>query len=84
MTELGIILDFKDKVITIDIDEIKLPMRSIDYLPSSNKESLSFNSRLANYEPKSTELATQRVVKYWMQNMKKQISQKLLKIIAHI
>ena len=38
MTELGIILDFKEQIITID--EIKLPMRSINNLPSSNKEAL--------------------------------------------
>ena len=48
MTELGIILDFKDNVITID--EIKLPKRSIEVLPSSNKKALSFNSCLANDE----------------------------------
>ncbi len=35
MTELGIILDFKDQMITID--EINLPMQSINDLPSSNK-----------------------------------------------
>ena len=56
MAELGIILDFKYKVITID--EIKLPMRSIEDMHSSNKEAFSFNSCLANDEPKSTELAT--------------------------
>jgi hypothetical protein len=36
MTELGIILDFKEQIITID--EIKLPMRRIYDLPSSNNE----------------------------------------------
>ena len=62
MTELGIILDFKHKMITID--EIKFPMRNIKDLPTSNKKALSYNTRLANkYEPTSTELATQRVVK---------------------
>ena len=53
MTELGIILDFKEQIITID--EIKLPMRSIKDLPSSNKEALSYQNCLANDEPKSTE-----------------------------
>ena len=38
MTELVIILDFKEQIITID--EIKLPMRNINNLPSSNKEAL--------------------------------------------
>jgi len=38
-------------------------MRSIKDLPSYNKEAFSFNNRLANDEPKSTELATQCVVK---------------------
>ena len=61
MVELGIILNFKEKMITVD--EIKLPMRSIEDLPSSNRDALSFNTRLANEEPRSTEVATQRVVK---------------------
>ena len=42
MTELGIILDFKHRMITID--EIKLPMRNIKDLPASNKKSLSYNT----------------------------------------
>ena len=62
MNELGIILDFSEKMITID--SIKLPMRSIKNLPKSNKEALDFNTTLArSVEPKSTELATQRIVK---------------------
>jgi hypothetical protein len=61
MTELGIILDFKEKIITID--EIKLPMQSIKDLPSSNKEALRYKNCMKNDEPKATELATQRVVK---------------------
>ena len=61
MTELGIILDFKDGIITIN--ENKLPMQSIRDFPSSNKEALCFNNCLANNEPKSTEVVTQRVVK---------------------
>ena len=62
MEAIGIILDFIAKVITID--SIKLPMRSINKLPTSKKEALGFNSSLAkNQEPKSTELATQRIVK---------------------
>ena len=39
-------------------------MQSIDKLPTSNKEALGFNNSLAkNQEPKSTELATQHIVK---------------------
>ena len=38
MTELGIILDFKYRVITVD--EIKLPMQNIKDLPASNKKAL--------------------------------------------
>ena len=56
----------------ITIDEIKLPMRDIKDLPASNKKALSFNTRLANkYEPQSTELATQRVVKILDANYEK-------------
>ncbi len=33
MKEYGIILDFRDKMITVD--EVKLPMRSINYLQGS-------------------------------------------------
>ena len=36
MTELGIILDFKEQIITID--EIKLPVQNINDFPSSNEE----------------------------------------------
>jgi hypothetical protein len=57
MEAIGIILNFVDKVITID--QIVLPMRSIDELPTSNRKALRFNNSLAkNQEPKSTELAT--------------------------
>ena len=61
MTELGIILDFKEHIITID--EIILPMQSINDLPSFNKEALSYLNCLANDESISTELATQQMVK---------------------
>ena len=62
MEELGIILDFNNKLITID--SIKLPMQSIDELPTSNEEALGYNNSLAkNQEPKSTELATQHIIK---------------------
>jgi hypothetical protein len=61
MEAIGIILNFVDKVITID--QIVLPMRSIEELPASNKKALRLNNSLAkNQEPKSTESATQRIV----------------------
>jgi hypothetical protein len=61
MTELGIILDFKEQMITID--EIKLPMRSINDLPSSNKEVSSYQNCMKNNEPKATEIATHGSIK---------------------
>ncbi len=39
MNELGIVFDFKDKIITLD--EIQLPMRSIHELPTSRKKNWS-------------------------------------------
>ncbi len=61
MEAIGIILNFVDKVITID--QVVLPMQSINKLLTSNKKALGFNNSLAkNMEPKSTELATQRIV----------------------
>ena len=61
MNDLGIILDFKSKIVTVD--DIELPMRSIERLPTSNKKALNFNNSVArNIEPKSTEFATQRIV----------------------
>ena len=39
-------------------------MQSIDEFPTSNKKALGFNTILAkNMEPKSTEIATQRIVR---------------------
>ena len=61
LNELGIILNFKQKMITID--EIELPMRSIDQLPTSRRRALTLSNSLAkSKEPDSTEQATQRVV----------------------
>ncbi len=55
----GIILDFKDKMITVD--EIKLPMRNINYLQGSSTIcALRLNQSLA-MEPQSTQDATKRV-----------------------
>ena len=60
MKELGVVLDFKDKTITID--EVILPMRNISNLQGSRKRrALSVNNSLAQ-EPASTKAATKRAV----------------------
>ena len=70
MNELGIILDFKQKMITID--EIELPMTSINNMPTSRHKALALNNSLAKpKEPASTEEATQRVVHILDANYKK-------------
>jgi hypothetical protein len=58
LRELGIVLDFRTKEITID--EIILPMRDINNLSTSSKieKAWSVNHNMA-HEPKSTEEATQ-------------------------
>ncbi len=59
MKKFGIILDFKDKMITID--EVKLPMQNINYLQgSSTLRALKLNHSLA-MEPQSTQNATKHV-----------------------
>jgi hypothetical protein len=59
MKEYDIILVFKDKMVTID--EVKLPMRNINYLQgSSTIRVLRLNHSLA-MEPQSTQDATKRV-----------------------
>jgi hypothetical protein len=59
MKKYGIILDFKDKMITVD--EVKLPMRNINYLQgSSTLCALRLNHSLA-MELQSTQDATKRV-----------------------
>ncbi len=59
MKKYGIILDFKDKMITID--EVKLLMQNINYLQGScTLCALKLNHSLA-MEPQSTEDATKRV-----------------------
>jgi hypothetical protein len=55
----GIILDFKDKMITVD--EVKLPMQNIKYLQGSiTLHALKLNHSLA-MEPQSTQDATKHV-----------------------
>jgi hypothetical protein len=59
MKKYGIILDFKGKMITVD--EVKLPMRNINYLQgSSTLRVLKLNHSLA-MEPHSTQDATKHV-----------------------
>jgi hypothetical protein len=59
MKKYGIILDFKDKMITVD--EVKLPMQNINYLQgSSTLCALKLNHSPA-MEPQSTQDATKRV-----------------------
>ena len=62
LTKLGIVLDFRTKMITID--EIMLPMRNIDNLSDITKieKAWSVNNYLAN-EPQSTLDATKRVIR---------------------
>jgi hypothetical protein len=59
MKKFCIILDFKDKMITVD--EVELPMQNINYLQgSSTFHALRLNRSLA-MEPQSTQDATKRV-----------------------
>jgi hypothetical protein len=59
MKKYGIILDFNDKMITVD--EVKLPMQNINYLQgSSTLCALKLNHSLA-MEPQSTQEAIKRV-----------------------
>jgi hypothetical protein len=60
MKKYGIILDFKDKMITVD--EVKLPMQNINYLQgSSTLRALKLNRSLA-MEPHSTQDATKHLM----------------------
>jgi hypothetical protein len=61
MKKYGIILDFKDKMITVD--EVKLPMQNINYLHGySTLRALKLNHSLA-MEPHSTQDATKRITR---------------------
>ncbi len=61
MKKYGIILDFKDKMITVD--EVKLTMQNIKYLQgSSTLHVLKHNHSLA-MEPQSTQDATKCVMR---------------------
>ena len=77
MKEYGIILDFKDKMITVD--EIKLPMRNINYLQgSSTIHGLRLNHSLA-MEPQSTQDATKHVTRILDANYKRADLQSIVK-----
>jgi hypothetical protein len=68
MKKYGIILDFKDKMITVD--EVKLPMQNINYLQgSSTLRALKLNHILA-IEPQSTQDASKHVT--WILDAKYQ------------
>ncbi len=68
MKKYGIILDFKDKMITVD--EIILPMQNINYLQGSTiLRALRLNHSLA-MEPQSTQDATKSVT--WILDTKYQ------------
>ena len=83
MNELGIILDFKQKMITID--EIELPMTSINHLPASRYKALALTNSLAkSREPKSTEEATQRVVRILDANYKRADLQAVVDSCTHL
>ena len=69
MKELGIVLDFQAKQITID--EIILPMRNINSLSSTKiGKAWTVNNSMAR-EPMSTKNATQRVVEIMDSNYEK-------------
>ncbi len=69
MKKYVIILDFEDKMITVD--EVKLPMQNINYLQgSSTLRALKLNHSLA-MEPQSTQDATNRVMRILKAKYKK-------------
>jgi hypothetical protein len=80
--DIGAVLDFKERTITID--DIHLPMRNINnlQLKPSISRALKLNSSFAQ-EPASTRNATKRVMEIWMLSMTKQTFQALQKTIVH-
>jgi hypothetical protein len=74
--DIGAVLDFKERTITID--DILLPMRNINNLqlkPSISRV-LKLNSSFAQ-EPASRRNATKRIMEIWKQSMTKQTFQAL-------
>jgi hypothetical protein len=82
MKKYGIILDFKDKMITID--EVKLPMQNINYLQGfSTLRALKLNHSPA-MELHSTQDASKHVTRILDAKYKKAVSSQLLESIASI
>jgi hypothetical protein len=82
MKKYGIILDFKDKMTTVD--EVKLPMQNINYLQgSSTLRALKLDHSLA-MEPQSTQDATKRDTRILDTKYQTQISSQLSETIASI
>jgi hypothetical protein len=69
MKEFGIILDFKHKMITID--EVELPMQSINYLQGYSTLRVLKLKRSLAMEPHSTQDATKRVMQILYAKYKK-------------
>jgi len=82
MNELGITLNFKEQLITID--KIVLPMRDVTQLPLPRKNGLDFNSLARSLEPRSTELATQRVVRILDANYQRADLPAVVKNCSHL
>jgi hypothetical protein len=82
MKEFGIILDFKDQIITIDDDT--LPMRDITNLPLPRKRGLDFQNLASSLEPTSTEMATQRAVQILDANYKKAYLPEVVRTCTHL
>jgi hypothetical protein len=82
MKKYGIILDIKEKMITVD--EVKLPMQNINYLQgSSTLRALRLNHSLA-MELQSTQDATKRVTQILDTKYQKQTSSQSSETIASI
>jgi hypothetical protein len=82
MKKYGIILDLKDKMITVD--EVKVPMQNINYLQgSSTLCALKLNHSLA-MEPQSTQDGTKHVTRILDTNIRNQIFSQLSETIASI
>ncbi len=82
MKELGIVLGFKAKMITID--EIVLPMRNINYLQGASKlHALKLNNSLA-MEPQSTRDATKHATQILDAKYKKADLQSIIKDVCQL
>jgi hypothetical protein len=83
LDELGIILDFKHKMITIN--EIELSMQSITDMPRSKSKALALNNSLAvSKEPLSTEQATQHIAQILDASYKKADLQAVVDSCSHL